>query len=403
MAKRKPAGGVHVAMAFAVALALVGCSDDWDREPERRFEWTPALSDLTGRNLYAWQDEIPFDNPWDPYDNVDSGRMVITNVDTIFPFMEKFFVADGTKVETTERGYVHRSYSQQYNDPQWGAVDVYAALLYDDDPVWLDDAYLLTRSSLRPSLIPDASSRPSIVRLEQTHIVAANDRYRTAVYSVFHPVSHNDMLLAVYQQGPLLLEVSFGCSGTRRRACVDKLAQISDALGLNVDAWANAGPDDLEPTDNEDTFWDAQFVPLYDKPTYSQAVKVEARIKHTDFELRDVTDTRPDGVDYVIEKTTDAGVSRIEFSRRSTDQTEQAFEENAPGEALWHASNSQRKLFIEPPEKIDEQTMQGHASLYLKDGEILDLTFRYPAGDDAARRQMKAMIGALRVREPYTG
>src|SRR5699024_1071574 len=266
----------------------------------------------------------------------------------------QFIGNDGadTEYSSDEPSPVYQDTADYYNDPDWGPVAVYAAFLYETDPVWLEDFHTINTVANRMAHGSTLSGRgrPKYLRLHQTGIKGTKERYRTAVYRGYNPLS-GSFLLAFHQQGQVVFETAFRCPARVLTACLDKLNDIAEQMGLDVPEWQQAEAEDLEKTDAEDTVWDAQFETLREGDDDTAAMA--ARTVDSDYALQ-----MEDEDHFRLSREVDSGKAMLEFRVKDTNQSREAFVENAQGLEYWRYPNN---IFLTAADAADDGVMTGRA------------------------------------------
>lgn len=381
---------------LAVAMLLAACSND-DGKVERDFVPSGDVKAVIGDNLYGWVDQAPFKAQWKPYADAGSDDLVLTNTSAIFPYMGTFYTRDGTEVgsiseDNSKLPHLYGRDQAYFKDPDWGPVQVYAALMYDPYPVWVDDFHMINQALDPANLGNAARSTPESMRLIQTGVTGRHPDYHTAIYQAPNPVA-GDFLFGFYQQGQLIFEVSLRCGRHDAAECLDKLDSTAQTLGLDIPEWQNADAADLQ-ANGEDTFWDAQFETVFAPGARTGGMRVQAHMPGADYALAD----RGDDADRRVIRRHggDADVS-LELAIEDTGLDSDAFAEQAEGERRNHYPND---LYIEDAQRQDDGTMRSRARSYLANGKVLVLTGHYPEGNQQAKRDLRALMHSIRTREP---
>ncbi|VTP94628.1 hypothetical protein [Sphingobacterium daejeonense] len=80
---RKDTPQIFIFLLIISSIVSVSCSDQGSKD----FNWVPKVAEITGKDLESWLRKTPYQNELKK-DN--ENEFVITNVDQVFPFMNKF-------------------------------------------------------------------------------------------------------------------------------------------------------------------------------------------------------------------------------------------------------------------------------------------------------------------------
>jgi len=382
------------ALVLAVAFLVAGCEKHNPRPPKPgKFVPTADVEKVVQGGFGAWVDKAPFKKKWEPYKSSSDHRLIFTNASAIFLYIGTYHVVDGSVVGGTfgdSYSLPYRQDTSYYQDPKWGPVAVYAALRYDGKPVWLEDFYLINDfynrtfggGSQRPRL-------PPYLRLKQTHVIGMHDDYRTVVYWANNPLAGR-YPFGFYQQGQIVLEVAFRCRRGVVKACLKKLSDTAIAMGLDIPEWKNATVDDLKRSDDDNTFWDAQFETIHEAGRDSP-YDIAARIVDTGFELK-----QGSAGDITLAKDTGHGIASVSFGISDTKLTQEKFEKQTKGTLYDFAL---RNFYLADAKKPADGVITGHAKTWLGDepAQVLSMTYAYPQGDEAARAGVWSLITSLDI------
>jgi hypothetical protein len=117
------------------SIVFVSCGDQGSKD----FNWVPKVAEITGKDLESWLRKTPYQNE---LKNDNENEFVITNVEQVFPFMNKFNNDIGpvsTTIATTDTS-IYEQKHLIFQDPVWGDVFVSGTLLYDDEELFLEQS-----------------------------------------------------------------------------------------------------------------------------------------------------------------------------------------------------------------------------------------------------------------------
>ncbi len=359
------------------ALLLFACSGK-----EREFTWDEQTAALTGKNVKQWLRTAPFSNE---LAQTDANRMVFTNADEVFPFKGKYNNAvDELPASYTENSPVYQEETVLYQDPKWGDLFVTAALLYEDEEVFLRDSYSETGNPMFGGSNAVLSSYHA--SLEETAVKAGHKRYKTALY--WTHTSGKSYLLGFYQGGKLLFEVAVPLKDRDTLGALNKLKEVNTKMKLDIPEWERAAVTDLVWTGTEETFWKNPFRGIYLSPKTAME-EVELKLKDTPLKA---SEGAFDG-DYSFEYKSSEGKVVLYTVRKDTDKEETVFNEERKDQSGY--TYGLTKVFYK--EKQEGDQVKGVAVTYLKNHQYLELHYTYPATDEKARSVVHGVLKYIRI------
>lgn len=390
-------------VALAGVVLLAACSTPPDPYPvPEAFKPTPDLARIAAAGVYKWSDTAPFARQWDPYANAGKNTLVITNTGVIFPYMGTWHEGDGFEVggltddTTKDAHYIYQSTSTYYKDPDWGPVEVYAALRYQSDPVWLDRFYTVNGALM--DLLPGGTGQsglPSGVEITPTRISAVHPHYRTEVFTADTP-SAGTSIFAFYQQGQLILEVGYRCRDADQPGCVAKLGEIATRMGLDIPEWQNATPADLSGSATSTLFWDAQLKPVVIDMGSGASVELKFPLAAAGFKQVPAAHAATGTASFA--KAVSGGSASLHLRVHPTSLGEAAFAKQTRG--LVYRHDYDVPVFLQAVPATRAPLATGTAKAYFtqdRQGYVVDFTYRYPAANQAARDQLQSLVKALAV------
>lgn len=356
-------------------FGLAGCQN------ERSFEWTEEIETLTGGNLTQWLEKAPFEGAWDPYSKSD-GRIVMTNIDQVFPFLGEFKNKDDELIDYGEKSDIFQKETIIFKDSQWGELFFHSVLLYEPQELFLKSSYFSSGSPIFSGM--NAIYETYGAELSETLIYHKNDHYKTAIYWV--ESNSKRYLFATHQIGKLVLQFAFPCEDSTK--CLKKIKEINRALGLNIDEWANATEQDLAVNDNPQSFWKDPYRHIYSK--------LDVKINNTEFkeQRRSYKDIKE--VDHLFKYTNDKGEYTLSFFVEKTPLGREDYEKRHGDNKFLTVKGGGPKVFI-----VEEKEYQNISSVsvetYFRDNEVLKIKAQYPANDPKGYEQLQDILVNLRI------
>ena len=366
---------------IAILLLVLGCKN------KRSFEWTEELEQTTGGDLKEWLKKAPFNGRWDAPEK-ESGKMVFTNIEQVFPFIGKFNNENDDFKGVYVDGDIYQKETTVFKDSLLGESVVYAALLYEPQELFLRDYYSESGNIILSG--PSASNMYYNADLSETLTCENNSEYKTAIYWV--DLNAATYLFGFYQKGNLIFQFGFPCTVNEKLKGVQKIKEINLALGLNVKEWSNVTESKLEINKSPKSFWKEPYYGVYEKRSMSQ---LDLKIENTEFVLQK-GQSKEKGVDYLFAYGDNNAIS-ISLSLENTTLTKEEFEdefEDFKQITLDHIKT--RQLFIKKEHIVEGQFIT-EAAVYFRDNSILKIKSSYPENDVKAKDQLLDILSNIRI------
>ncbi len=360
---------------------IVGCNGSSKRD----FEWPADIAALTGKDLGEWLRQAPFTNE---LSQKEDNKVVFTNAQQVFPFMGRFHNAVGELryARNDADNPIYQEEAVLYQDPEWGDLFVSAALLYDAEEVFLDRNYSESGNVLFGGV--DAGMDRHTASLRETAVFSRSGPNKAACY--WAATAGGSYLLGFFQQGNLVFETAIPLRGTDTLATLNKLKDVSDKLGLEVQEWQQATVAQLAATDKRETFWKDPFTGIYfDSASFLNRVML--KIKDTPFQE---VQPAPMGDHYFSYEGT-GGLVMFATEVKATSEDREAFDagnQDLPA----YETNGQRLYYEEQPTKGNR--VAGIAKTYFNAGQYLEINYAYPQADNMAKAAIHGVLQHVKVR-----
>ncbi len=347
--------------------------------------------------------------------------MVFTNVEQVFPFLGGLHndLDDGDSF-TLGPNEMYTSASTIFDDDQWGESFVYAALLYEEQVVKLEQRYYTSGAFFFGGV--GAVSRGHSAALLPTELESGSGTQQTRTYWV--QSDNRSYLISYLQRGRLVFQVAFPCAPDQVGPCLAKLQEVNAALGLDDPTWAAAEPtqlNDRQPRPGE--FWRDPYVGYYEEDYTS---KLYVRTGMSPFrQIRDDY-ARARGVDYAFaygevdeelgmpegtfiisegrREPTPAsvlngipGLREFTLSRKPTTASRETWQDTASAQRIIETARDEYPVFVDEASVGAEQRMR--ARTYFCDSSYLLIESRYPLADTAAARAVEDLLRYMRVND----
>ncbi|TYR38400.1 hypothetical protein FXV77_03735 [Sphingobacterium phlebotomi] len=369
-----------IIVALSVLMLLASC--DNRTKARKQFVWDEEVKELTGENLYSWLEKAPFDNE---LERAAEGKIVITNAKQVFPFMGRYYnaIEELRRSHDTENDTV--IYTERdilFQDSIWGDLFLSATLLYDNQEVFLDESYIETGNPFFGGT--DAVMDMHRAYLYETAVLEKNSKYKAGIYWV--SANYDNYLLGFYQQGQLVFETAVPVFRGDTLATLDKLREVSHALGMNIAEWDNAKVADLQRVEDPESFWQDPFQGIYPRE-YSYDVYL--KIKDTPF----IQDEKPRKGDYYFAYQSDDGLVELYAEMQNTGLNKEEFVKES--QKLGSYEYMYNDVFYE--EQNEKGITQGIAKVYVKNQQCLALHFSYEEKDNDAKKQIHSILKYVKV------
>lgn len=360
-----------------VLILLVSC----DRQTQftKEFVWDEDIKELTGGNLHTWLQKAPFNNK---LERTGDDVLMFTNARQVFPFKGRYYNA----IKELDRYYsddtiVFYQTEILFQDSFWGDLFLHAALLYDDQEVFLNDSYY----EVGNPIFGGAEAVRDIHRssLYETSVVAKHSDYKTGIY--WASANYKDYLLGFYQQGQLVFETVVPFRGDTL-ATLDKLKEINKRLGLHISEWENTEVIDLQKTKEPKTFWQDPFLGIYPQK-FGNIVYL--KIKDSPF----VKDNKARKGDYYFSDPLKDNDVFFYTTKQQTELNKEDF--NIENDKMVRYQYFNNSIFYE--EYSENGYVNGLAKIYFMDNEYLEIHFGYPESDREARRYMHDVLKHIKI------
>ncbi|WP_415891244.1 hypothetical protein ACMXYV_07975 [Neptuniibacter sp. SY11_33] len=409
----------RMSLMFAFSITLTACDDEpspflWEPNSQEASLLTKEEAELS---LDSWLKKAPFDELWDPYANHDANTNIYTNVNVVFPFMDKWHNSFG-KIDSYTA--FKTKASVYYADPEWsGTVLVWAGLKNQKMPFYLKKSNTEKVSISTPGNNDFAKSlnglQHSNVDFDTTRTFSETSIERQAVLWGSR-IGADHFLTGFLERGNLVFLVAFPCNGEQVELCADKLGQVSSSLSLNVTAWENLTAEDLEK-EEQDFFFNTKQHNVFERhEIFKDRGIFKPRIKVTmnghPFRKNEGID-RHDKVVFDYQKAT--GDVRVIIHKPQEIPSEK-LGDNTAEQYLQDLYSSKKRYRIdyEPDykprnyesgriayfdETIKDKVHSITAYTFLKQKHVLKIVYEFPVGDEQARITAERFITMIDL--PY--
>ncbi|UII26842.1 hypothetical protein LVD15_26715 [Fulvivirga maritima] len=366
---------------LAMLAGMQGCDSK-----KKKFEWTDDIAAITDKNIRQWLRKAPFDEEWDPHAN-SGDNLVTTNEKQVFPFLGGIYNEEGRLRSTGDGREVFTDETVIFKDPEFGESFVHAALLYDPEEVFMSSFYSETGNVLMSGA--DAIHESYRADLTETSVYANENRYKTAIYWVYS--GYQSYLMGFYQQGKLVFQVAFPCNNHGKGLA--KLKEVSEKLGLKIKEWEAAGEDDLEKTEDKQSFWKDPYYGIYIDGFFPQ---MSVKIKNTPYKKYKNQIAKEEGVDYLFGYVNEDGEHKLSFSMKEISVTREQYEKEMNEVNVLPNENGRGPVYVIKQE-VAGNVIEVEAETYFKDDKVLKISATYPTQDSAANEEINDVLTHLRI------
>lgn len=351
------------------------------------FQWNDEIATLTGKDLKSWLRKAPFSNELKGKDN----EVMFSNAEQVFPFLGKYYnsVERQTKnYSDPEAGHFYQTETILFQDPHWGDLFVNAALMYNNDELYLSDSNIETGDPMFEG--KDAVFNTYHGGLMETAVHSKAQDTKNGLY--WGSNSTKVYLLAFYQKNNLAFEVAVPLIGQDTLATLNKLKEVNTALGLNVPEWANAQLKDLNPLDNNGTFWKDPFQGFFAVDYFIQTVFL--KILDTDFKEEQ---SSSDKDIHQFSANNNGGTAKFSVKTAPSTLNFEDFEKKYKD--LAHYEYFHKKVYYEEKESGNE--VQGKAYAFYSKDKVLEFEFSYPKNNPELKKQMHSILKYVKITNPF--
>ena len=364
---------------------LTSC--DFFSSSKKDFQWNDEVATLTGKDLKSWLRKAPFSNELKGNDN----EVMFSNAEQVYPFLGKYYNSveqQKKNYSDSEAGHIYQIETILFQDPHWGDLFVNAALMYNNEELSQSDSNI--ESGDRMFEGKDAVFNTYHGGLMETAVHSKAQDTKNGLY--WGSNSTKVYLLAFYQKNNLAFEVAVPLIGQDTLATLNKLKEVNTALGLNVPEWANAQLKDLNPLDNNGTFWKDPFQGFFAVDYFIQTVFL--KILDTDFkeeqsssdeDIHQFSANNNGGTAKFIVKTAPSTLNFEDFEKKYKD--------------LAHYEYFHKKVYYEEKESGNE--VQGKAYAFYSKDKVLEFEFSYPKNNPELKKQMHSILKYVKITNPY--
>ena len=364
---------------------LTSC--DFFSSSKKDFQWNDEVATLTGKDLKSWLRKAPFSNELKGNDN----EVMFSNAEQVFPFLGKYYNSveqQKKNYSDPEAGHIYQTETILFQDPHWGDLFVNAALMYNNDELYLSDSNIETGDPMFEG--KDAVFNTYHGGLMETSVHSKAQDTKNGLY--WGSNSTKVYLLAFYQKNNLAFEVAVPLIGQDTLATLNKLKEVNTALGLNVPEWANAQLKDLNPLDNNGTFWKDPFQGFFAVDYFIQTVFL--KILDTDFKEEQ---SSSDEDIHQFSANNNGGTAK--FSVKTAPSTLNFEEFEKKYKDLAHYEYFHKKVYYEEKESGNE--VQGKAYAFYSKDKVLEFEFSYPKNNPELKKQMHSILKYVKITNPY--
>lgn len=351
------------------------------------FQWNDEIATLTGKDLKSWLRKAPFSNELKGNDD----EVMFSNAEQVFPFLGKYYnsVERQTKnYSDPEAGHIYQTETILFQDPHWGDLFVNAALMYNNDELYLSDSNIETGDPMFEG--KDAVFNTYHGGLMETSVHSKAQDTKNGLY--WGSNSTKVYLLAFYQKNNLAFEVAVPLIGQDTLGTLNKLKEVNTALGLNVPEWANAHLKDLNPLDNNGTFWKDPFQGFFAVDYFIQTVFL--KILDTDFK-----EEQSSSDEDIHQFSANHNGGTAKFSVKTVPSTLNFEDFEKKYKDLAHYEYFHKKVYYEEKESGNE--VQGKAYAFYSKDKLLEFEFSYPKNNPELKKQMHSILKYVKITNPY--
>ena len=364
---------------------LTSC--DFFSSSKKDFQWNDEVATLTGKDLKSWLRKAPFSNELKGNDN----EVMFSNAEQVFPFLGKYYNSveqQKKNYSDPEAGHIYQTETILFQDPHWGDLFVNAALMYNNDELYLSDSNIETGDPMFEG--KDAVFNTYHGGLMETAVHSKAQDTKNGLY--WGSNSTKVYLLAFYQKNNLAFEVAVPLIGQDTLATLNKLKEVNTALGLNVPEWANAQLKDLNPLDNNGTFWKDPFQGFFAVDYFIQTVFL--KILDTDFKEEQ---SSSDEDIHQFSANNNGGTAKFSVKTAPSTLNFEDFEKKYKDFA--HYEYFHKKVYYEEKESGNE--VQGKAYAFYSKDKVLEFEFSYPKNNPELKKQMHSILKYVKITNPY--
>ncbi len=364
---------------------LTSC--DFFSSSKKDFQWNDEVATLTGKDLKSWLRKAPFSNELKGNDN----EVMFSNAEQVFPFLGKYYNSveqQKKNYSDPEAGQIYQTETILFQDPHWGDLFVNAALMYNNDELYLNDSNIETGDPMFEG--KDAVFNTYHGGLMETAVHSKAQDTKNGLY--WGSNSTKVYLLAFYQKNNLAFEVAVPLIGQDTLATLNKLKEVNTALGLNVPEWANAQLKDLNPLDNNGTFWKDPFQGFFAVDYFIQTVFL--KILDTDFKEEQ---SSSDEDIHQFSANNNGGTAKFSVKTAPSTLNFEDFEKKYKD--LAHYEYFHKKVYYEEKESGNE--VQGKAYAFYSKDKVLEFEFSYPKNNPELKKQMHSILKYVKITNPY--
>ncbi len=364
---------------------LTSC--DFLSSSKKDFQWNDEVATLTGKDLKSWLRKAPFSNELKGKDN----EVMFSNAEQVFPFLGKYYNSverQKKNYSDPEAGHIYQTETILFQDPHWGDLFVNAALMYNNDELYLSDSNIETGDPMFEG--KDAVFNTYHGGLMETAVHSKAQDTKNGLY--WGSNSTKVYLLAFYQKNNLAFEVAVPLIGQDTLATLNKLKEVNTALGLNVPEWANAQLKDLNPLDNNGTFWKDPFQGFFAVDYFIQTVFL--KILDTDFKEEQ---SSSDEDIHQFSANNNGGTAKFSVKTAPSTLNFEDFEKKYKD--LAHYEYFHKKVYYEEKESGNE--VQGKAYAFYSKDKVLEFEFSYPKNNPELKKQMHSILKYVKITNPY--
>lgn len=364
---------------------LTSC--DFFSSSKKDFQWNDEVATLTGKDLKSWLRKAPFSNELKGNDN----EVMFSNAEQVFPFLGKYYNSveqQRKNYSDPEAGHIYQTETILFQDPHWGDLFVNAALMYNNDELYLSDSNIETGDPMFEG--KDAVFNTYHGGLMETSVHSKAQDTKNGLY--WGSNSTKVYLLAFYQKNNLAFEVAVPLIGQDTLATLNKLKEVNTALGLKVPEWANAQLKDLNPLDNNGTFWKDPFQGFFAVDYFIQTVFL--KILDTDFK-----EEQSSSDEDIHQFSANHNGGTAKFSVKTVPSTLNFEDFEKKYKDLAHYEYFHKKVYYEEKESGNE--VQGKAYAFYSKDKVLEFEFSYPKNNPELKKQMYSILKYVKITNPY--
>jgi len=370
---------LHILVFLIAAQLLLSC------DTKKKFTPIETTNSIVGTDLKEWLETAPFNGLWDPTATSD-GDYVLTNVDQVFPFIEKYKDATGSfTLHAVNSEIIHEKHTTVFKDHTYGECVVHASLLYDYQPLFMPSG-MSVESNIAFDGINNLNQR-YYADLKETKAVDIQPNEKSILYWI--SANNTRYISGFYQKDQLVFQFAFPFKDSI--SSIEKIKDLNTTMRLHVPLWQSVTTDQLVINNEPISFWKDPFVGLY-----NERFIPNLQLKLRDTEYKEIPSS-DDGYDYAFAKaelfstlsfkTSSSALNKLDFIVRM---------EDLKHDVVYNEYEDPVFITID---QITETSRTIVAQTSFKDDQILEIKATLPANDDNAHKEFMNILRFIRIRK----